>query len=62
MITTTEFLLFSSLMLAVIWGFFWKNEAKKSHRLIIALLENDEIRERMAQEFRLVKKSIFKEV
>lgn len=61
MITTTEFFLFTSLVLAIVWGFHWKSETKKAHRLLVELLENNAMRERLVQDFQLFKKSITKE-
>jgi hypothetical protein len=62
MITTTEFFLFIGWVLAIVWGFHWKSEAKKSHRLIIEMFENDTMRERIVKDFQLFKKSIIKDV
>lgn len=62
MITNTEFFLFTALVLAIGWGFHWKSEAKKAHRLVIELFQNDRFRDSMVKDFQLFKKSIIKEV
>ena len=45
MITFTEFFLFFALILAILYGLYWRNEAKKAHWIFNLMVSNEEARE-----------------
>lgn len=51
MITFTEFFLFFGIVLAFLYGAYWRNEAKKSNHLFKLMLTNKQAREEIVKGF-----------
>ena len=62
MITYTEFFLFFIWVIALILCGHYRQESIKAKKILMVLLENDDAREKMVQDFKFFKKSIIRGV
>jgi len=60
MITTTEFFMFIIWAVTLAYAAYERSESRKAKIILMELLEDDAMRERIVQDFQLFKKSIIK--
>lgn len=58
MITYTEFFLFFSMMVAIVFALFWRSEAIRYHHLFKLMLTNKEARQKIIDEFEQIARTI----
>jgi hypothetical protein len=58
MITITEFILFTTTMAAIAWGFHWKYEARSNAKLLHIMLTDELAREQIVANFENFKRAV----